>query len=227
VIRVQGSYGTARRAILLRLQVIVARLLTHLHTCIDHPTLWSSFLSDSTIMHFIHSSLYYGTSPSTIATFTDYYLVSSVTRLDSATYCDDSRLLPTGELLHLGDLESDLDERLQSLLGIQTVLALVLAVPLDVQPDSSTGGSSTRQSEDDSGTVGELDVETLFRRDRSVNGVSVGEVVGVVDGEGRVRRGGFELAAGKAGFGKLLSEVVHHLLGSGRLDLFVVVSGNQ
>lgn len=139
---------------------------------------------------------------------------------------NDGGFLPLGQLGQLAQLERNLDQGLQTLGGRPGVLVRVVAVLFDVHSDGGALGTGTRESEDDSAAVGELDVQSLVLGDGSVDRVGVGEVVGFLDGEADVGRGGLQGGSDKGRVGELLSEVVHHFLGSG-FDLLVVVSGEE
>jgi hypothetical protein len=94
--------------------------------------------------------------------------------------CLNIRLRSSNMLLELQQLSRKLDIRLQVNLSIQRICLRVTGMFLDIQPNSCTRASCTRQTNNDARSVGEFDVETLVRGYAAVE-VGVGEVTSFSD----------------------------------------------
>ena len=70
-------------------------------------------------------------------------------------------------LLELEQLGGELDVWLQEILGILTVRAGVACVLLDVQTDGGATASSSRETDDDTTAISELDEDTLVPLERA------------------------------------------------------------
>lgn len=144
--------------------------------------------------------------------------------------CDDGGLLPSEILGQLAKLEGNLDQSLESILGIPHQLLLVrlrLKVPFNVHPDGSTLASGAGQPPDDTGPVFESDDLSLVLADASIDRVSVVEVVGFRDLETGTGGFGLELGTDESTIVNCLLELVDELLGGGRLNFLVVVPGKE
>jgi hypothetical protein len=73
-----------------------------------------------------------------------------------------------------------LDIWLQELLSIHSVLALVIAVLLNIQTDRCTRAAGSGKTDNDSRPIGELDVEALVGGDAAVK-ISVLEIASFND----------------------------------------------
>jgi hypothetical protein len=134
----------------------------------------------------------------------------------------DIRLGTANELLQLEEIGGELDVVLEVVLCVHVVCLLVGIVLLNVQTDGGAAGTGTRQTDNDSAAVVELDVDTLVLADAAVK-VGVAEVVGLDD-----------LAARDGGTDKFVllggDEFLHvsgHLLGTLGLTALVVVTGEE
>ena len=90
-------------------------------------------------------------------------------------------------------------------------------VALDVDAERGAGGAGAGEAEDDAAAAFEHDADALVRRDRAVDRIVVGEVVGGGDLEAG------ELGAGEGG--ELGAQAVHQRVGGGGVDPLVVVAG--
>lgn len=118
----------------------------------------------------------------------------------------------------LGEGKSDVNEGLETLLRVGLVLLRVLRILLVVQTDRRALRTSSGETNDESRSVDERNVETLVLRNGVVDRVGVGEVAGLGDGELAELR--VDEPVGGEGRLELLDD-----LGSGfRLDLLVVVA---
>lgn len=140
----------------------------------------------------------------------------------ASSHTHDGRLLSSGQRFQSADLQSHLDQGLESLGSLHRVLFRVLAVFFHVEPDGGALASRPAQSEDDPAPVLELDVQALVLRDRMVDRVGVAEITGLLDLEGGRARGSAQVGSDERLVGKEVSEGVHDLVGTG-LDLLVVV----
>ena len=144
--------------------------------------------------------------------------------------CDDGGLLPSEELRQLAELKSDLDQALESILGIPHQLLFVCLcskVSLNVHPDSSTLAPGTGQPPDDAGSVFESDDLPLVLADTPIDRVSVVEVVSFFDLEAGASRLRLVLTTDERASSDCLLECVNELLSGGGLDLLVIVTGEE
>jgi len=95
-------------------------------------------------------------------------------------------LVAPGELLNLGDLVGEGNQLGQGGLGVLVVLGHIGFVAFYVEPQGGPRGARARQAEDDPGSIGEANPHPLLGRHAAIDGVGVGEVVGVIDGVGAV-----------------------------------------
>lgn len=77
---------------------------------------------------------------------------------------DDGGLLTTGELGQLAELEGNLDQGTEGLLGLVLVLGRVRLVLLNIETDSGTLRSSARQANDQARAILKDNANTLFHR---------------------------------------------------------------
>lgn len=134
----------------------------------------------------------------------------------------DIRLGTANELLQLEEVGGELDVVLEVVLCVHLVCLLVGIVLLNVQTDGGAAGSGTRQTDNDSAAVVELDVDTLVLADAAIK-IGVAEVVGLED-----------LAARDGGSDELVllggDELLHvsgHLLSTLGLTALVVVTSEE
>ena len=144
--------------------------------------------------------------------------------------CDDSRLLPAEELSQLAELQSDLDQPLESILSIPLQLLLVRIsgeVSLDIHPDGSTLTTGTRQPPDDTGSVLKGDDLSLVLADASVDRVGVVEVISLGDLEAGAGRLGLVFGTDERTGADRLLELIDKLLSGSGFNLLVVVTGEE
>lgn len=92
----------------------------------------------------------------------------------------DIRLGSSNVLLELQKIRRELDVGLQEVLSVLAIRLRVTAMLLDVQANCSTRTAGSRETNNDSGAVRELDVKTLVGRDTSIK-IGVREITSVGD----------------------------------------------
>ncbi len=85
---------------------------------------------------------------------------------------------PTGKRLKIGDLARELDERRQHLLAVAILAGQVLLIALDIDAQSRSFGSGSREAVNDAGATFEENSDALVLRDRAVDRILIGEIVG-------------------------------------------------
>lgn len=143
---------------------------------------------------------------------------------------DDGGLFPSEVLSQLAELEGNLDQALESILGIPHQLLLVrlrLKIPFNVHSDGSALTSGAGQPPDDTGPVFESNDLSLVLADASIDRVSVVEVIGFRDLEAGTGRFGLKLSADESTVVNCLLEFVNELLSGGRINFLVVVPGEE
>ncbi len=95
-------------------------------------------------------------------------------------------------LLKLQQSRCEFDVWLQEVLGVQTVALNITSVLLNVQTNGSARAARSRKTDNDARSIGELDIETLVRRNAAIE-IGVREVTSignytVLNPSARIRR---------------------------------------
>lgn len=140
--------------------------------------------------------------------------------LFQTAYClsSNSGLVSTNKLLELEVGHNLVDDILEVVLGRLTKLRGVRLMFLDVESNSGAGRTSSRQSDNKSSAVGELDVQTLVGRDRAVE-IGVFKVTGL----GNLKRA--NLGTDKRV--ELVVQTCNHLGSAFARHVLIVVSGKE
>lgn len=95
--------------------------------------------------------------------------------------CLNIRLCSSDVLLELQEFRSKLDVGLQEVLSIHAVGLSITGMLLNIQPNSSSWTTCSRKSNDDTRSVGELNIQTLVWRNATIE-ISVWEVACISHG---------------------------------------------